>query len=115
MITIPEIKQLLTSLKRKDGDIIITGQKPNGWLYMSKVMDIRQIGKGKFEILMDLTTSKGYMIGYVEAGKFNSFNHCRVKDQTNGTPSPKHRKTIDKDDVEAVKAYYEKLVKEGKI
>ncbi len=115
MITVPEIKQLLTSLKRKDGDIIVTGQKPNGFLYMAKVLDIRQVAKGRFELLMDMTTSKGYMIGYVESGKFNAFNHCRVKDQANGTPSPKKRKTIDKDDVDAVKTYYEQLVREGKI
>lgn len=117
MISLAETRAMLAKLKSKKGDVIITGVKPNGWMFTAKVLDIRGIDKDKYEILMDRMTEKGYLIGYVEAGKFNSFNQVWVKDQANESTQrrEKNRKTVDVDDVDGIVALYKKMIEEGKI
>lgn len=117
MMTIAQTQAMLTKLKSKKGDCIITGMKENGWMYTAKVLDIRMVSKGKYEILMDRMTEKGYLIGYVETGKFNSFNQVWIKDQANECKpdKAKKRKTVDADDVDGIVALYKKIIDEGKI
>ncbi len=117
MISLAETRAMLSTLKSKKADVIITGTKANGWMYTAKVIDIRCVDKDKYEILMDRMTEKGYLIGYVESGKYNSFNRVYVKDQANDTTmnKDKKRKTVDVDDVDGIIALYKKIIGEGRI
>lgn len=100
-------------------DIWIMCQNPNGWSSIGQLKDIRTLGKHQYELLIDMQDKAGYRLYTVRAGEWNGLTEMAIKDSSKTadeeSEEKSRRKTVKKDDVEGIKAEYERLIKEGKI
>jgi hypothetical protein len=121
MITPQECAKLATKVNTEHQEILVSGVKANGDMYLAKVVSVRWLVHKRWELLLDLRSETGFRIEIVDGVRYNSLSIAnltdKAKDKSKAGRPKKEKKPEEYTDEEIAgfQKLYEALVKGGKI